>query len=547
MALSNVKDMCFVDYSSLCEASPADMKVLNSEELDSGFGSVVGQIVGIINKAAAIFSVSQVYDYQYPELPLDDNEIKFADDPTPVDDFLSPDDGMDYGNGASAFVDEEGIEPEATEEWSFKLVAEMNFGSLQDFDIKEILAYIADSLQSAKASFQSLVAPNIENDFEYPVETDDTTNDYNMGVESEMQFQASRDVVLSSHRVLLSEEDLEDNDMAVDSSAVLFDLDEEELTSRDEEDETENRYRSNEDEEFSVLSEWGIHADTPAAVGPKPHSFDFAEMKNWFWIEDDTSSSQSHAGDEEEFVSPLGFGVTGDTCLYENYQLLSGDCQQAIGDVYSLHDQYIAEDDSSHHHPHVFGLILLVGVALICCVKGRARRQKIAAVLEAIRQDPELKARVEAATGQPIPERCSKPRSGNCFAWRVTFCLALLFAAIRVTGCIYGTMVRKDEHGDESSPGILIYCLLLIAVTTIFAVLTAAFYWVCKQVCGGSCVISAFLPGSARNHVGEWSLYAPLMTDEGDLELRANAHQPNRTVSEVYVVPAQTYSNVSMV
>jgi hypothetical protein len=268
--------------------------------------------------------------------------------------------------------------------------------------------------------------------------------------------------------------------------------------------------------------------------------------------------------------------VTGDTCLYENYQLLSGDCQQAIGDVYSLHDQYIAEDEASHHHPHVFGLILLVGVALICCVKRRARRQKIAAVLEAIRQDPELKARVEAATGQPIPEPCCA-RSKKCGACKVVckvvLSLLVVFASMRITGCIYGSMIHEDENGDPVGPGPLVFLLLFIAVITVLLGLLAGCCWVGKQLCGGSnsCESGPSSPFPARaQRIVSWgrnlvfrnpdpTAYAPLMTEERDTELSSipTAKSPPvqavfvntvpRMVNAVQIVPAQTYSNVSMI
>ena len=325
-------------------------------------------------------------------------------------------------------------------------------------------------------------------------------------------------------------------------------------------------------------------------------------------------SEHSHGSAGRPFYDPtpvappptfLGYGQDGDMCLLANYESLSAPCQSAVDDAYALRDQYVEEEE---HGPGcafaagVFGTLALVGI--VFCLS-RRRREKVLATLKAIHQDPELKARVEAASGIPVPQPCcakkeNQPcRARKCFnvLLRIMVTLALSFLlvnlAARATLAIINGMIYTDEEtGETVEPKPVVVLLvfisfLLVEVLMIVAVKKCLVSRIARRRRGAfaasgtspSTSPSSPPPPAAPTGLGRYfatiplpsprfsffrtapsSGYAPLMTDEeSNTEM---IQSPNGVVvasaplqPQVFYVPptmpshvtAQSVSSVSMI
>lgn len=194
--------------------------------------------------------------------------------------------------------------------------------------------------------------------------------------------------------------------------------------------------------------------------GPRHNNWDHSRSGS------DSSSSSSNF-DQFVLIDPsatfLGYGQDGDMCLMANYDSLTPSCQSAIDDAYALREEYVSEENHGNgcaFAAGVFATLALVGVVL--CVSKR-RRQKIVSTLNAIHKDPELKARVEAASGIPVPQPCcgknnnTEPcRGKKCLTviLRILLTLALSFFLVHlaagITLSIVNDMVYTDEETGET-------------------------------------------------------------------------------------------------
>lgn len=111
------------------------------------------------------------------------------------------------------------------------------------------------------------------------------------------------------------------------------------------------------------------------------------------------------------------FAMVNATCLQPIAvnQTVSKDCQDALTKLTSLQDQYVSSTSTSSSppppppHPRLFGPLVLVAAVVILIAKkvyfGRYRkfkRQQVHAVLRGIKNNPSLKASVEAEIGMPL-------------------------------------------------------------------------------------------------------------------------------------------------
>lgn len=100
------------------------------------------------------------------------------------------------------------------------------------------------------------------------------------------------------------------------------------------------------------------------------------------------------------FTGSLGFGQDGDTCLYENFPVLSNQCQLAVRDLHSLRSTYWEQEVHSREGPpmgHPCFLCVLVPAAFFFFIvfynlKTRKMRKVNRAVMNAIESNPQLRA-----------------------------------------------------------------------------------------------------------------------------------------------------------
>jgi hypothetical protein len=286
-----------------------------------------------------------------------------------------------------------------------------------------------------------------------------------------------------------------------------------------------------------------------------------------------SESSSSSNGEPVQYMAPLGFGENGDICVYENYNSLSYSCQEAISIVYDLHNQYSEEEEEMHGPPRP--MILLIGILLTLviirsccrlCGPGAKRHAKMRAIMDAIRADPELKSRVEAASGETIPEPPKRCNGACCL--RLIGAIAIVLIAVRITLCIATSLSNENE---EPINGFAIF-LLLLSITTILVVLLRLLK-VCFMKCCSSNTSSSVRTSASKRvrSVYLWGqqLFQPSPVADGYVRLDAN-DDGSEMISRGYVqpiycsgipmnalpmknhvvaggaVPAQTYSNVTM-
>mmetsp|Transcript_75092 Transcript_75092/g.162391 ORF Transcript_75092/g.162391 Transcript_75092/m.162391 type:complete len:857 (-) Transcript_75092:19-2589(-) len=187
---------------------------------------------------------------------------------------------------------------------------------------------------------------------------------------------------------------------------------------------------------------------------------------------------------DTRYHSYLGFGEGGDMCLMDSYDELSAGCQSALDDAVALREDYIYEEEDSCHGRGVFVLLLVTGLVLLTCVcvKRRKmmlrapRRAQMKATLDAIHADAELKAKVEAASGVPVPVRGARCEGseGPC-KWRkvltvvATICLSFLIVRIAAgaTMQVANSLVQEQEDGSELVPSPIFVLLIFISFLAI--------------------------------------------------------------------------------
>lgn len=205
-----------------------------------------------------------------------------------------------------------------------------------------------------------------------------------------------------------------------------------------------------------------------------------ASFPRKLWAQSQTFVSQDYIiKDEEEFPLALGFGSEGDMCMLDNFERLSPSCQDSIDDLTMMIDDFDMDDEEGC--PVMpFVLILLVFILAVRCIARRRmveRRDSIQTTLAAIHASPELKAKVEAASGMPLPPTLPACRSRMAVAmadqaWYVkllyvlgmfTVSLLIVANAMLITGAIVnGIYMDQDED-----PSPVVVLLLLFSVLTL--------------------------------------------------------------------------------
>lgn len=148
---------------------------------------------------------------------------------------------------------------------------------------------------------------------------------------------------------------------------------------------------------------------------------------------------RGRSGPDDFFPGALGFGASGDECMYQNWVNLTPPCASSVKRLHDMRAQYwhenemIEQVDGGYHHGHFWFVILSALAMYLLCRIFRLKKQHRAQnkLLEAIHTDKTLKASVEASTGLivPAPTACPAHRQGgSCFVRFLK--AALLFSVV---------------------------------------------------------------------------------------------------------------------
>lgn len=261
-----------------------------------------------------------------------------------------------------------------------------------------------------------------------------------------------------------------------------------------------------------------------------------------------------------------------DMCLQANFERLSPQCQDAIVRYIDFSDDVDNDEDMRCVLiPLVLSLLFLLMV--LRCVarrRGAQRKDTLQTTLAAINANPELKAKVEAASGVPVPpplpscravnagSRCSLARTEQPCYVRALGALGVLMLSLLIvlsSMLVTGAIVNYVYVQTEEPPSRVLVMLILFCVTTLLLLLARAIRALCAPTTaplatastgtssspnGGSrsslpeifhrmraVQLSSLLPSSFSSSPSSSSLapqYQPLLSDE-DYELEEQQQQ----------------------
>jgi hypothetical protein len=174
----------------------------------------------------------------------------------------------------------------------------------------------------------------------------------------------------------------------------------------------------------------------------------------------------------------LGFGFDGDMCLFDNIDRVSPQCQASINDMQAyVNDMDLDDDNGCHMLPFIL-VLLFVSLMLRCIARRRMvnRQDSLHKTLAAIHASPELKAKVEAASGIPVPPTLPACRARTAMAqkpWYVKLCcvigclaagIVMAVTSMIITGAIVNGIYDNDSDDDDASP--------IVVLAILFSVLT---------------------------------------------------------------------------
>jgi hypothetical protein len=243
------------------------------------------------------------------------------------------------------------------------------------------------------------------------------------------------------------------------------------------------------------------HAGDPRST-PLPPKESFKPSRSENEDEDEDSNGEEEEDEEEhwneilegykednDYDGLLGFGDSGDQCMYKNWDSLSTSCQGSIQSMYEFRDDYfqnnkkLASSDPNKATGATIFIVLSISL-FILVIKHHFKSKKIRKILDVIDANPELKSHVENMAGVTIPvhNEGAKTASQYClqFMKYAGYAACLLFASLflAITSFIFAGMILNEftytdhDTGEEHKPGPWI-CFFTWLITLILNTLVA--------------------------------------------------------------------------
>jgi hypothetical protein len=188
--------------------------------------------------------------------------------------------------------------------------------------------------------------------------------------------------------------------------------------------------------------------------------------------------ARDHANDDPELI--LGFGREGDMCLRLNSERLSRSCQSSLAELEEAAVAYDLEDEDGCHMLPIFIMLLLIGLVVRFAARRRMKKRldSLQTTLSAIHASPELKAKVEAASGVPLPPTLPACRMAQKPWYVKVMCVLGVFVvsfivvanAFLITGLVVSLILSDNVNDDDSyavAPSPWLVLPILFAVLTL--------------------------------------------------------------------------------
>jgi len=190
--------------------------------------------------------------------------------------------------------------------------------------------------------------------------------------------------------------------------------------------------------------------------GGNPNFFRHPGPDGEDWDEEDRHPWERR---DKAYSGELLWGPRGDSCMYDNFDNLSEQCQSAILDVYALRSEYMEEEEHRGVPPGVvfFFFIIITVLVSVCNRRRMAKRyQEQKAIYDAMQANPELKAQMQSASGVVMEAPVAPGGNFVFYSLKVLGCFLVSFLVIHIAALVTMVVVENtlvtDESGNVSLP-----------------------------------------------------------------------------------------------
>lgn len=216
----------------------------------------------------------------------------------------------------------------------------------------------------------------------------------------------------------------------------------------------------------------------------------------------DHEQNGRYVKEDSTFNGALGFGKGTDACLYQNFDILSSECQIAITNHAEIRQNYWnavqwnSNPPPRPHHGVFFHLFLwfLVGFACIRYFKYRKVRETCRDIIYAIDANKDLKAAVEVQTGLTMPKLpprkdCVMKIKSILWGMLIVFLSFLVAIFVSISSLVITVNITDHLGHVDKATGEKVGPSAIVSLTILFLVCACQIYLIVmiKKTCLKEC------------------------------------------------------------